>query len=351
MRCKIAIAAFTAVVIASLQPITPAGAEHKCEETGSQCTIIYHGHRSRDIVDWSPSLYEVTEDNTWRKGSASNTGSYDYMYASGGRDLDDYAQWRFSKAHDGSPIRGIFSIEVRVPDNSATVPATAAVEYSVSIQEDRDNEHTLSTSFVIDQRHQRGWVDSGRVLTLSAPHQVQVTLTDQAAWPDWQNGRTAHSVVAADAIRLRHIKLLPSDREYAQTQCAANTVHGRRINLHKEIDHLQPIRGVNAAIATSSAALSLLSLGPVGLGIITAIALADPLSELIYGTTILGEIGKIAENNRRAEVRAVINGSRFGGRWYAGSGLFGNNPRYLSFPNQGPCELLEDFDRYLPAGA
>ena len=242
-----------AIVASVLAVSTPAMAEHQCEGKDDPCRAFYHGFSSRDKYDWTPRLYDEVGSDSWYSREASNTGHYDYTYATGGRILDNYAVWTFGSS--ASPIRGVYKIWVRIPEGaSLSRPATASVLYDVYVRENNKDRHVAS--FVIDQRRQKRWVDSGRMLVLKSPQSVTVTVSDKAAWPDRQQVGYAPSRMAVDAIKLDHIRFLAEDRSYARLQCAARTSEGKEIDLLKEVDHITPTNYGSFAVSASAGVVS-----------------------------------------------------------------------------------------------
>ena len=340
-----------AVAASVLAISSPALADHECDGDDDPCRVIYHGFSSRDRFDWTPHLYDEVGDDSWYSRQAPNTLRYDYTYATGGRLLDNYAVWTFGGA--ASPIRGVFRIFVRIPEGpSLSRPATASVLYDVYVRENGRYHH--ATSFVIDQKRQKGWVDVKRMLVLRSAERVIRSLfrTKRPGQTSDQVGY-ANSRMTVDAIKLDHFRFLPEDRSYAQMQCAARTPEGREIDLMKEIDHITPTNYGSFAVSATAGVLSLIpavATNPIGAGALLGVTLADPIARLIFGQGLFEALAAEAATARALDIQSVINGSKFGGRWSRPDTLFSKN-RYFEFDDPGPCELFGTWSRYLPRGA
>ena len=356
------------ILVTTAFAISPVGAHHACAQPGYRernvCIVDnrHGGDPDKDVTVSTPRLVELDDSpKSWLVARARNTGSYHYMYATGGRELDDIAIWRFSRRKDGTKIRGIYSIEVRIPKDGVDARgrrrnASASVRYSVSIRDKGSDTRRPLGTFMIDQRRQQGWVDARFELALASPEELVIEISDQYAWPDYFDAGYSKSRVTVDAVRLKHEKILPSDIETAQFECVARTREGREIDLESETDifgrYATISAGLSAGFSAASAlpAVSAFSATPLGAGIFLGIGISSPLSTLFYGEDILGAWASLMDAKRLEDITAVVNGATFGGEWQRASDYWGRS-RYYYFDDPGPCELFPEWRRYLPSGA
>ena len=336
------------VAASTLSASTPVMADHTCDSQLTKCTPVFHGFDSRDKADWTPDRFDEIGSTSWYVSEAPNTGTYHYTYASGGRVLDNYARWTLGR---GERLRGAYEIWVRIPEgDSLSRPPTATVYYEVFLREDGAERRVAS--FIIDQRRQRGWVNSKVMLVLRSPQQITVTMSDKASWPDISQAGRSNSRVAVDALYLNHARILDEDRTYARLQCAARTSQGRDIDLQEYVDEVSLPETASAAVSVGAtvAGLTPVMLNPVGAGIVLGVSLADPLTRLIYGESFSGLLSAHFDNIEIADRNAVIRGASHGGRWPGGERLI-TGLKWFVFSNPGPCELFQSYERYLPQGA
>ncbi|MXV86379.1 MAG: hypothetical protein F4Z53_00080 [Acidimicrobiales bacterium] len=333
---------------------TPAMADHECHDGTRPCQVVYHGDRDRDIADWIPVRKDEAGSFDWHEASAPSardgSRTYHYTYATGGRLLDSHAYWNFDTAHDGNRPRGVYRLLVRIPKSSdgARVPATATVHYSVWIREGGGTDRLLNT-FLIDQRRQQGWVDSGLELVLKSPDRVRVTASDALAWPDYRQVDNSHAVVTVDAVKLEHHKFLPEDRTYAQLQCAAK-LSDAPSGLKSGAEAAEWTTYGSFAANVGGLALGAALSAPAGIAVGAALALADPLSVWINGESLWSAIDGLRQTKERLDVTAFLGAARFGGEWERSADSWGRR-RVYEFSDPGPCELLAAWERYLPPGA
>ena len=335
---------WTLITAVLLVDNTPARAEHECYEP--YCSTVFHGFTSRNKTDLTPNRYDEIGNYSWYSSTAANTSTYHYTYATGGRELDNHAVWDFA-----GPIRGVYEVLVRVPEgDSLSRPPTASVLYDIYIQENGQDQH--AASFMIDQRRQRGWVASNRVLVLRSPERIRVTASDRSSWPDHSQAGLANSRLAVDAIRLRHIQFLDEDRTYAQMHCAARTAQGREIGLFADIDHIRPTKYGSLALSAGAGIAGLIpaiALNPIGIGVLLSVAIGDSLASLILGEGFWDSLATKAAIDRQFDVGSVIRGAKFGGTWDRPDRWL--SKRYFHFGEPGPCELARNWLQYLPRGA
>lgn len=355
-------------VLATVLVPTPAAAEHKCDET-NPCQSYNHGHNvgqyDRDITDWAPRRFDDAGSDDWHGAYAEGYGpkfsgtehNYHWTYATGGRLHDSHAAWLFLDARQDDHLpRGIFHIRVRIPkDSAASRNATAAAHYNVEVIKNGEWSHV--TSFLIDQRRQQGWVDTGRILTLESKV-VRITVSDKQAWPDYAQAGRSNAVLAVDAISLSHAGFLPQDRTYAKLQCVAR-LSGRPTGttaLAEEAElHLST--GGSFAFSIGAGLLGAALSSPAGLLVGAGIALADPISVLVNGQTLWGAIGDLNNLKQQLDRIAFYNAHTLGGRWERSPEWNWRDPlgpgtkRWYTGSDPGSCELLSRWERYLPDGA
>ena len=349
---KLSAIALITAMLTVLFVASPVSAHHECDWYGTKCDVLGHGISSKSVTDWTPTRHDTVGPRSWYVALASNTGTYQYTYASGGRELDNYAQWDFNSA-----MRGIYKIWVRIPEGGQTAsglrrPATATVLYNVYIRENGENKN--ASSFLIDQRRQQGWVDSGEVLLLRSSDRVTITISDEAAWPDIAQAGSSNSRIAVDAIHLSHEGILLEDLKYARLECAARTPEGREIELAKEIDHITPAKYGSLALSVGTTGLgTVISANPVGIGAIIGLSLADPIASLVYGEGIFDALAGVSKADRQLDIASLIYGASFGGTVRRADGDVWSIrwERYFTFSDPGPCEKYETWEQYLPAGA
>lgn len=344
---------------------SPAQAHHKCTwRNGNQCEALAHSYKSRNVTDLTPQRYEKIRDDSWNASTDVNTGRFHWTYATGGRLLDDSAVWSFSKRPNQDPIRGIYKIKVRLPRQNAAVKPTATALYSIEIREEGESNHKSVGQFLIDQRRAtrdtNGWVDSGFALVLKSPRNVRITVTDQAAWPDWRDTRPRHadtSRIAVAAIRLEHHSILNEDVQFARARCAANTWQGRKIDLASTTGSMRVATTGSAAISIGLTAVGFAVSAPVGTAVLAILGVADPLSQIVNGEGVLEAAKNLHDARRRLDVTATIGGASFGGRWQRSDRPWTqwrpgrDMRRYWDFGEPGPCERFATWQRYLPEGA